>query len=228
MARYSGLDWSKVSAAGNVNNPAALFVSGLSRQIILSALESVKPPEVWLGADFTLTGAEIDEIDAAVSAAIEEAMLSMMIGAIVSCPFASEPDWGLFCLGQVVARADYPELWEVYPAGGKTETQLTLPNLAGLVLVGAGISPLTSTNYPVYSTGGEETHVLTEAEIPAHAHTYTQPIPNVDLEAPGVPDIIAAGINPLTAYTGNTGGGQSHNNMQPFAVLNYVIITPKP
>ena len=200
----------------------------MSRQIILSALESVKPPEVWLGADFTLTDAEIDEIDAAVSAAIEEAMLSMMIGAIVSCPFASEPPWGLFCLGQVVNRADYPELWDVYPAGGKTETQLTLPNLAGLVLVGAGISPLTSTNYPTYSVGGAETVTLTEAQIPAHAHTYTQPIPNIDLEAPGVPDIIAAGINPLTAYTGNTGGGQSHNNMQPYAVLNYVIITPKP
>lgn len=228
MARFSGLDWTTVSAAGVQNNPAALFVSGMSRQIILSALESVKPPAVWLGAGDDLTDAEKDDIDAAVSAAIEDVMTNMMIGAIVPIPFLVEPDWGIFCLGQTVLRADYPELWEVYPAGGKTPTTLTVPHISGLAIIGSGTSPLTGTNYPPYTVAGQERVTLTENEMPAHSHSYIQPIPNIDLEAPGVPDIIAAGINPFPQSTGTTGGNASHNNMMPYVALPYVIVTPKP
>lgn len=224
----SRLDWLEISAVGANNASAALFVSGVSRQLILTGLEQIRPHFNWFGAGMVLTAEEKDNIDAAISGAVHEVMTNMLIGAIVTCPFFTEPEWGLFCDGRVVDRADYPELWEVYPAGGKTETQLTLPNLAGLVVVGAGVSAYTGTNFPVYDVAGEETHTLTEAEMPSHSHQYYPPIPNVDLEAPGVPDVIAAGVNPTTVATSVAGGGQSHNNMQPYAVLNYVIITPKP
>jgi len=224
----SKLDWTKVSAVGAVNASTALIVSGMSRQLILTALEQIRYPNQWFGAGNELTGLERDEIDSAVSLAIDEVMTRSMIGAIVTCPFFTEPDWGLFCDGRVVDRADYPELWEVYPVGGKTETQLTLPHLAGLAVVGAGVSAYTGTNYPVYTVAGEEQHTLTEAEIPTHSHQYYPPIPNVDLEAPGVPDVIAAGVNPTTVATGAAGGGQAHNNMQPYVALYYVIVTPKP
>jgi microcystin-dependent protein len=170
------------------------------------------------------TAGEIDTIDAAVSASFYEVMRRGMIGAIVPVPFAAAPPWGLLCNGATVLRSDYPDLWDVYPSGGKTETSLVLPNLSGMVILGAGVSWATGTNFPVYSTGGEEAHVLTEAEIPTHSHSYIQPIPNVDLEAPGVPDIIAAGINPLPQQTGSVGNGQEHNNLQPYAALYYVIV----
>jgi microcystin-dependent protein len=60
--------------------------------------------------------------------------------------------------------------------------------------------------------------------MPSHFHLYTPPIPNVDLEAPGVPDITAAGVSPTTTGTGGAGGDQAHNNMQPSYVIIWGVI----
>lgn len=86
-------------------------------------------------------------------------------------------------------------------------------------------------------TGGEKTHVLTEAEIPAHDHAVTDPghvhamqrFPTatggsvgftVDTSMSGTP---AAANNTASAQTGITtqdaGGGGAHNNMPPYLVV---------
>lgn len=98
-----------------------------------------------------------------------------------------------------------------------------MPDLRGRTLIGSGTgSGLTART--VGGTGGEETHVLTQGEMPAHVHaagqgliTYAagggifyQPAPNLPMTGP-------------TASTDSTGGGGARNNMAPFAVVSHII-----
>lgn len=82
----------------------------------------------------------------------------------------------------------------------------------GRVLVGVDT---TQTEFNVVKkTGGNKTHTLTINEIPSHNHTERQ----YNLQAYHKGTIAEGYI--VTGYddvnTGNTGGGQSHNNLQPF------------
>ncbi len=82
-----------------------------------------------------------------------------------------------------------------------------------------GVNPADTDFKTVEKTGGEKTHVLTEAEIAPHSHIET-----VYWNAGGTgtahPAAIEAGdprkYGGLVARTENTGGGQAHNNLQPY------------
>lgn len=82
-----------------------------------------------------------------------------------------------------------------------------------------GVNPADTDFKTVEKTGGEKTHVLTEAEIAPHSHIET-----VYWNAGGTgtahPAAIEAGdprkYGGLDARTENTGGGQAHNNLQPY------------
>lgn len=62
------------------------------------------------------------------------------------------------------------------------------------------------------STGGEKTHVLTTPEMPAHTHT-TPFVSGVGL------GLLSGGAASGSGVTGSTGGGGSHNNLQPYVVV---------
>lgn len=211
-----------------MNRPAALFVSGMSRQIILSALQMVQPPDVWLGAGTELTDTERDDIDSAVARAISEVMVSAFIGVIVPFFGAEEPEWGIFCRGGTAQKSDYPELWDMAVAPYKGDTWFYVPDMRSRIVVGVGQGAGGGlSNYNHLQFGGVETVTLTLTQIPPHSHQYYPPVLNIDLETPGVPDLPAAGVSLTTVATSTEGGGQSHTNIQPYLALNYVIITPK-
>lgn len=106
---------------------------------------------------------------------------------------------------------------------------LTLPRTLGMAFGGAGAgSGLTSRGLgewltPSTTPKGEETHILTKAEIPTHVHTYE--------EAGGLEPQSGIATNCLTTLsTQNTGNGSAdglagnaHNNMQPTSFLNALI-----
>jgi hypothetical protein len=104
------------------------------------------------------------------------------------------------------AAADY--------AANKT---IALPKTLGRALAcyGAG-SGLTSR--ALAKIVGTETHILTEAEIPAHTHSTIAESANQDDIAGG-----ASGVYNGAGVTGSTGGGSAHNNMQPSVFLNVMI-----
>jgi hypothetical protein len=92
---------------------------------------------------------------------------------------------------------------------------------AGRVLVGrdAGQAEFDT----VEETGGEKTHVLTTAEMPAHAHSLTgvNPAAGVTGEFGRYPAAIQNDAHPNWGVSemANTGGGGAHNNLQPYIVV---------
>lgn len=143
-------------------------------------------------------------------------------------PFQKVPAGWLLCDGSAIP-AKYQAL---ISALGSNNT----PNLAGRTLIGTGIpnnnkqsdgtTPnfTPAANWPLGYTGGELVHTLSEAEMPAHSHSYSYINPT---------GVHAGNFysgdywEPTTIYanTQNAGGGQAHNNMAPYVAVNYIIFT---
>lgn len=66
-------------------------------------------------------------------------------------------------------------------------------------------------------TGGAKSHVLTEAEMPPHTHNVRAGLFNSTTDGSFVDTVpTAQGTNPATT---STGGGQAHNNLQPYITI---------
>lgn len=97
--------------------------------------------------------------------------------------------------------------------GGKWELETE-----GLVHIGAG------ENYVVGATGGSKAVVLNVNQIPSHSHGYQKPV--LMYGAGGNVSWGDSGTNSKGSdqwgYSGvaNTGGGEAHDNMQPYIVVN--------
>jgi microcystin-dependent protein len=113
--------------------------------------------------------------------------------------------------------------------GGDGQVTFALPDLRGRVVIGAGQGPGLS-NYFIGQQGGEETHTLTVAEMPSHAHAVqgvsagqseTARAANNDHNSVTVQSTVPNG----TESTGNTGGSQPHNNLQPYLAMTTCIAT---
>lgn len=144
-----------------------------------------------------------------------------MVGEIILWAGAAPPSnsqW-LLCDGSHQSNFDYPDLYNVIGLtyGGTGATDFALPNLLDRVPIGAGGT------FDLGETGGEFTHTLSWGEMPLHSHTYIPPVINIDVEAPGVPDPVAAGIG-LPVQTGDAGNNEPHNNLQPYITLLYYIV----
>lgn len=67
----------------------------------------------------------------------------------------------------------------------------------------------------VGKNGGEKNHILTVAEMPSHTHTQT----GVNSANSGTS---GTGANNGVSNTGSSGGGQAHNNLQPYKVVMFI------
>lgn len=131
------------------------------------------------------------------------------------------PDGFLLCDGKAYSRTEYVELFAAigtYYGEGDGSTTFNVPNLQTRVPVGAG------NGYELGSVGGEATHALTVDEMPSHKHIYTLAQGSLS-GGSGHADWSQGAHQKWT--TDATGGGQAHNNMQPYTVINYIISTGK-
>jgi len=92
----------------------------------------------------------------------------------------------------------------------------------GRTLVGQGQGSGLTNRPTVEATGGAETHTLTVAQIPAHNHTFSDKVRSMTAQG-GYPTPTAQynpniATNDISNTTNNRGGGEAHNNMQPFIV----------
>jgi microcystin-dependent protein len=141
-------------------------------------------------------------------------------GTIVAFGGNTPPTGWLLCDGAAVSSITYPDLFGAigYTWGGSGNT-FNVPDLRGRAPIGTGQGS-GLTNRTLAEKGGEERHTLTIAEMPSHNHTVNS-VPNYD-STDGWFIGSLYGI-PETLQTSSAGGDQPHNNMQPYAVVHFII-----
>jgi microcystin-dependent protein len=177
-----------------------------------------------LNNDKVETLADLDVTVSAVNInAVVERNVTLPSGMISMTARASAPDGWLLCLGQAVSRTTYATLFSAIGTtygAGDSSTTFNLPNLQGRVPVGFDSS---QTEFDALGeTGGAKTHTLTINQIPSHDHG----VPNgAQLWRVGTDSGAAGGGNnrAISPTFNAQGGGEAHNNLQPYLVLNYII-----
>ena len=132
------------------------------------------------------------------------------------------PDGWLLCDGSEVSKTTYPNLYEAIGdlwGVPSSSSNFKLPNLAGKVPVGYNSADTDFT--PVGHTDGEKTHTLTIAEMPSHSHSRNYY--SADWCANGTKSGYHGSDTGIKKVTGSTGGNGAHNNLQPYAVVKYII-----
>lgn len=152
------------------------------------------------------------------------------------------------CDGQLLSISANSALFSLLGTtfGGDGRTTFGLPDLRGRVAIHPGHGPGLS-DYRWGERGGVEDVTLNTLQIPSHSHTAmlrastvqattSQPVGNDALAAPGAMD--GRTFNPTLGYApaaptvtlntgsiqgGNTGGNQSHTNVQPYLGIYHLI-----
>jgi microcystin-dependent protein len=164
-------------------------------------------------------------------------MVEPYVGEIRSFAGNFAPEGWALCSGQLLEISGYSALYSLLGTtyGGDGVRSFALPDLRGRALVhqgqGAGLS-----NYQIGQRGGAESVAVTAAELPAHSHEMsgssaasTSPNAGTTLTLGATPSgepIYAPGpgtVDLSPQAVTNTGGGQAHQNCQPYLALSYII-----
>jgi microcystin-dependent protein len=157
------------------------------------------------------------------------------VGEIRITGFNFAPTGWALCNGQILPISQNTALFSLLGTyyGGDGRSTFALPNLQDRSAVhwgqGPGLSPRV-----LGETGGEASVTLAANEMPAHSHalladaaaTTGTPSPTVDLAQTPGPAIYGGTSNPVAMAASAlsvAGGGQPHENRQPYLVLNYII-----
>lgn len=163
-------------------------------------------------------------------------MATPFIGEIRSFAFGLVPKGWTPCNGQLLTVNQNQALFSVLGTtyGGNGSTNFALPNLQGAVPVSAG----QMTDGPAYNlgqAGGSASVPLSLGQIPSHQHNANGSGASVSSSKPGptvLPGVFgsysyndsgASVVNMGESTIGNAGGGQGHENRQPYLALNYCI-----
>ena len=140
-----------------------------------------------------------------------------------------------FCSGQLLPIAQNTSLFSLIGTtyGGDGRTTTALPNLQGRAPMHPGNGPGLTTRR-LGESGGVNTVTLTEAQMPSHTHTQRAAERRPRSEVPTATAVVSEageatykangnGVAMASQAISNTGGSQSHNNLQPLLTLNYII-----
>lgn len=155
------------------------------------------------------------------------------VGSVIMHAGSTAPTGWLVCNGSPYSRTGYAALFAVIGTtygAGDASTTFNVPDYRGRVPVGVGTGTGGGASGTGLPTGGdaltevsrgtwkgEETHVLTIPEIPAHTHSLDHGV------AGSTPNSQGGNAGANDNVTGSTGGGGAHNNIQPVMGINFII-----
>lgn len=142
--------------------------------------------------------------------------------------FVFPPKGWALCNGQLLPINQNQALFSLLGTtfGGDGRVNFALPDLRGRTPLHVG------SGHTLGERGGEQAHTLSIAELPEHTHVLNgtnnngaqQPLNNVlaktGANSYGPPSNLVAMASGVIA---NTGGSQTHLNMQPFLTLSFCI-----
>ena len=146
---------------------------------------------------------------------------------IVAFNFAPR-GWAL-CDGEILPINQNQSLYSLLGTtyGGDGRTSFALPDLRGRTPIHFG------NGYTQGQKSGEETHTLAANEMPQHTHTAQATNDAATGDTPTGNVLAQAGLNAYAEFASgvamasgmilNVGGGQGHENMQPYLALNFCI-----
>ena len=147
-----------------------------------------------------------------------------------------------FCDGQLLSISQNTALFSILGTtyGGDGRTTFGLPDLRGRVAMHPGSGPGLSTRR-LGEKSGVETVILNANQMPSHTHAATAVANGTDtqgnsgfvggrtwshvganLYVDATPDVVMHAGN-VTVTNANTGGNQSHTNIQPYLCVNFII-----
>lgn len=161
-------------------------------------------------------------------------MATPFIGEIKLVPYNFAPLGWMFCHGQLLPISQYDALFALIGTtyGGDGQETFGLPDLRGRVIEGFDDSFA-----PIGMLAGVESVSLLATQVPAHSHTVgvgTAPGTSSDPTGHYLAESSISGLKPYGSAgsssmasnsIGSAGGGQAHDNMQPYLVMNYIIAT---
>jgi microcystin-dependent protein len=172
-------------------------------------------------------------------------MSSPYIGQIMIFGGNFAPQGWALCQGQLLPISGYETLYSLIGTtyGGDGQNTFALPDLQGRVPLHMGQGPNITQNYVMGENGGVEGVILDSQHLPSHNHSFqaanvgdaNTPGPTTMLANEGGADASKVSIyapfdytpaNMTTLAPGSVaaaGGGEPHDNMQPFLVVNFVI-----
>ena len=132
------------------------------------------------------------------------------------------------CDGQILPINQNQSLYSLLGTtyGGDGRTSFALPDLRSRVPIHVG------NGHAQGQKSGAETHALSAQEMPSHRHVVngtsdgaSEARPGGELPALTEVNTYAVGGTPvaMNISTTNAGGGQGHNNMQPYLAVNFCI-----
>jgi len=160
-------------------------------------------------------------------------MAEPFLGEIRICSFAYAPKGWALCNGQLLSINQNQALFSLLGTfyGGDGRVNFALPNLRGRTPIHRGNSHVQG------QQGGAEAVTLGMNQLPTHQHGLMGCSDLANANAPGlalpaarsrggINRYAAGGSSNVAMHTDSlarSGGNQPHNNMQPYAVLNFVI-----
>src|SRR3954451_21239203 len=154
-------------------------------------------------------------------------------------PFNFAPKGWAWCDGQLLPLSQNTALFSLLGTyyGGDGKSTFALPDLQGSAPMHPGLGPGGSEHF-LGEQGGVESVQLIQSEMPLHTHVVNGSNGPANLQAPGSDRVLGRATNNVYLDTASNplnpppmaplalslaGGGQPHNNMQPYLTLNFCI-----
>lgn len=204
---------------------------------LLGLLETLTKDYYWTGDDAEVLNAT-QKGEAILNALAKGNYVPIPVGSIISYGGDTAPDGWLVCNGANVSRVTYAKLFSAIGirfGTGDGLTTFTLPDLRGRSPLGSGAGEGLTTRVIGEKTG-EQRVTLSLGQIPQHSHSASMANIVVGsrsnasagnlqhfMRASNTGSFLEFTIPPGAITVGNAGNNESHQNMHPVQVVNFII-----